>query len=77
MAAAGDIGQKLAHRANVGTAIAGVKKRKQLKEVTVAEHYAGLLDVREPQHVSEVTREPEIERMCFLRGRIAGWAIVS
>ena len=41
-----------------------MKKRKQLKEETLGEHYAGLLGVKEPWRVSEVTREPEVERVC-------------
>jgi transposase len=42
-----------------------VKKQKQLrKEETVSEHYAGLLGVKEPWRVREVTREPEVERVC-------------
>lgn len=40
-----------------------MKKRKQPKEETVSEHYAGLLGVKEPWRVSEVTREPEVERV--------------
>lgn len=40
----------------------GRKKRQQLKEETVGEHYTGLLGVQEPWRVSEVTREPEVER---------------
>lgn len=30
----------------------------------MSEHYAGLLGVKEPWRVSEVTREPEVERVC-------------
>ena len=40
-----------------------MKKRKPLKEETVSEHYAGLLGMKEPWRVSEVTREPEVERV--------------
>lgn len=40
-----------------------MKKRKQLKDESVSEHYAGLLGVKEPWRVSEVTREPEVERV--------------
>jgi len=42
----------------------GRKKRQQLREETVSEHYAGLLGVKEPWRVSEVTRAPEQERVC-------------
>ena len=41
-----------------------MKKRKHLREETVSEHYAGLLGVKEPWRVSEVDREPEVERVC-------------